>query len=69
LIKTENEFPAQIFIPHDQDPEIALLRAKADPLIQEDETMDKALAKERLRGRKCLYCGADRKDLATESQL
>jgi len=26
--------------------------------------MDKALAKERLRGQKCPYCGADRKDLA-----
>ena len=26
--------------------------------------MDKALAKERLRSRKCPYCGADRKDLA-----
>lgn len=25
--------------------------------------MDKALAKKRLRGRKCPYCGADRKDL------
>lgn len=26
--------------------------------------MDKVLAKERLRGRKCPYCGADRNDLA-----
>ncbi len=32
--------------------------------MQEDEAMDKALAKERLRGQKCPYCGADRKDLA-----
>ena len=32
--------------------------------MQEDETMDKALAKERLRGQKCPYCGVDRKDLA-----
>ena len=32
--------------------------------MQEDESMDKVLAKERLRGRKCPYCGADRKDLA-----
>jgi hypothetical protein len=38
--------------------------SKADPLMQEDETMDKALAKERLRSQKCPYCGADRKDLA-----
>ncbi len=29
-----------------------------------DETMDKALAKERLQDQKCPYCGADRKDLA-----
>jgi len=28
------------------------------------ETMDIALAKERLRGRKCPYCGVGRKDLA-----
>ncbi len=26
--------------------------------------MDKALAKKRLRGQKCPYCGADKKDLA-----
>jgi hypothetical protein len=32
--------------------------------MQEDETMDKALAKERLRGRNCPYCGVDRKILA-----
>ena len=31
--------------------------------MQEDKTMDKALARERLRDRKCPYCGADRKDL------
>jgi transcriptional regulator NrdR family protein len=29
-----------------------------------DETLDKALAKERLQSQKCPYCGADRKDLA-----
>ena len=32
--------------------------------MQEDETMDQALAKERLRSQKCPYCGAGRKDLA-----
>ncbi len=32
--------------------------------MQENETMDMALAKKRLRGQKCPYCGADRKDLA-----
>lgn len=32
--------------------------------MKEDETMDKALTKERLLGQKCPYCGADRKDLA-----
>jgi len=32
--------------------------------MQKDETMDMALAKERLRSRKCPYCGVDRKDLA-----
>ena len=32
--------------------------------MPEDETMDKTLTKERLRGQKCPYCGADRKDLA-----
>jgi len=67
LIKIANEFAAQIFIPHDQDPGIALLRARADPLMQEDETVDKALAKERLRGQKCPYCGAVRKDLSYEN--
>ena len=35
--------------------------------MQEDDTMYNALAKERLRGRKCPYCGADRKDLAYEN--
>jgi hypothetical protein len=35
--------------------------------MQEDETMDKALAKERLRGRKCPYCGAYTKDLAYDN--
>jgi hypothetical protein len=29
--------------------------------------MDMALAKERLRDRKCPYCGADRKDLAYDN--
>jgi hypothetical protein len=64
LIKIANEFAAEILIPRDRDPGIASLHAKADLLIQEDETMDKALAKERLRGRKCPYCGAYTKDLA-----
>ena len=31
--------------------------------MKEDETMDMALAEERLRSRKCPYCGADRNDL------
>jgi len=35
--------------------------------MQEDETMDKTLAKERLRSQKCPYCGTDRKDLAYEN--
>ena len=35
--------------------------------MQENETMDKALAKERLRSQKCPYCGADRKDLASDN--
>ena len=29
--------------------------------------MDMALARERLRDRKCPYCGADRKDLACDN--
>ena len=41
--------------------------SRADPLMQEDETMDKALAKERLRNQKCPYCGAHRKDLSYEN--
>jgi hypothetical protein len=32
--------------------------------MKDDETMDKALVKERLQSQKCPYCGADRKDLA-----
>jgi hypothetical protein len=32
--------------------------------MQEDETMDKALTKERLLDQKCPYCGVGRKDLA-----
>ena len=35
--------------------------------MPEDKTMDMALAKERLRDRKCPYCGADRKDLAYDN--
>jgi hypothetical protein len=41
LIVIANEFAAQIFIPHDQDPKIASLRAKADPIMQEDKTQIK----------------------------
>jgi len=35
--------------------------------MQEDETMDKTLAKERLRDRKCPYCGTYTKDLAYDN--
>jgi len=36
---------------------------KVNPFLYEDRTMDKALAKERLRDQKCPYCGVDKKEM------